>query len=294
MRPMMQPNMPRPVPPRLLPPRRRGTHRVIRGSAVTSRTMAAFRSALVTGASSGIGAEIARVLAGRGCELTLVARRADRLEQLATELKDKVRVDVVPADLADDTGVATVEQRLSDRPVELLVNNAGVGTGGTFHRLPVEDELHEIRLNVLAVVRLTRAALPAMVEAGRGGVLNVSSLAGDQPLRGSATYSATKSYVTTFSESIAAELRGTGVHTTVVKPGFTYTEMGGEETPDPASFLGKHLWLQADRVARDAVDAVEKGRLICVPGGQWKAVNGLVQLLPRPVVRTLSSRLDQI
>ena len=234
------------------------------------------------------------MLAARGCALTLVARRADRLEQLATELSGRVAVDVVPADLTDEAGVARVEQRLRDRPVELLVNNAGIGTGGQFHSLPLDAELEEIRLNVLAVVRLTRAALPAMVAAGRGGILNVSSLAGDQPLRGSATYSATKAYVTTFSESIAAELRGAGVHVTVVKPGFTYTEMGGEEAPDPASFMGRHLWLEADRVARDAVDAVEKGRLICVPGGQWKAVNGLVQALPRPVVRLLSSRLEQI
>jgi uncharacterized protein len=256
--------------------------------------VAGYGSALVTGASSGIGAEIARVLASRGCALTLVARRADRLEQLAGDLSAKVRVDVVPADLADEAGVVTVEQRLREQPVELLVNNAGVGTGGTFHTLPLDAELHEISLNVVAVVRLIRAALPAMVDAGRGGILNVSSLAGDQPLRGSATYSASKAYVTTFSESVAAELRGTGVHVTVVKPGFTYTEMGGEEAPDPESFLGRHLWLQADRVARDAVDAVEKGRLICVPGGQWKAVNGLVQALPRPVVRALSSRLEQI
>jgi uncharacterized protein len=256
--------------------------------------MAGFRTALVTGASSGIGAEVARVLAARGCALTLVARRADRLQQLAGELSAAVGVDVVPADLADDNGVATVEQHLREHPVELLVNNAGIGTGGSFHTLPIEAELQEIRLNVLAVVRLTRAALPAMVAAGYGGILNVSSLAGDQPLRGTATYAATKSYVTSFSESLAAELRGTGVHVTVVKPGFTYTEMGGEEAPDPESFLGRHLWLQADRVARDAVDAVEKGRLICVPGGQWKAVNGLVQALPRPVVRALSSRLEQI
>jgi uncharacterized protein len=256
--------------------------------------MPGYRSALVTGASSGIGAEIARVLAARGCDLTLVARRADRLEELAGQLSGQVRVDVVPADLADDAGVAMVEQRLQAHPVELLVNNAGVGTGGSFHALPLDAELQEIRLNVLAVVRLTRAALPAMVESGRGGILNIGSLAGDQPLRGSATYAATKSYVTTFSESIAAELRGSGVHVTVVKPGFTYTEMGGDEAPDPGSFLGKRIWLQADRVARDAVEAVEKGRLICVPGVPWKALNGLVQALPRPVVRTLSSRLDQI
>src|SRR3954454_13034956 len=149
--------------------------------------MPGYRTALVTGASSGIGAEIARVLANRGCALTLVARRADRLEQLAAELSAKVSVDVVPADLAGDSGVAPVERRLTAQPVELLVNNAGVGTGGNFHTLPLDDELPEIRLNVRARVRLTRAALPPMVEAGRGGVLNVGSIAGDQPLRGSAT-----------------------------------------------------------------------------------------------------------
>ncbi|HET7529925.1 MAG TPA: SDR family oxidoreductase [Mycobacteriales bacterium] len=256
--------------------------------------MPGYRSALVTGASSGIGAEIARVLAARGCDVTLVARRADRLDQLAAELGGAARIDLLTADLADDAGVALVEQRLRDHPVELLVNNAGVGTGGRFHTLPVEAELAEIRLNVLAVVRLTHAALPAMVANARGGVLNVSSLAGDQPLRGSATYAATKAYVTSFTESLAAELRGTGVHVTVVKPGFTYTEMGGDEAPDPSSFLGRHVWLQADEVARAAVDAVERGRLVCVPGAPWKALNGLVQTLPRPVVRTLSSRLDQI
>src|SRR3954453_20322852 len=236
--------------------------------------MPGYRTALVTGASSGIGAEVSRVLADRGCDLTLVARRADRLEALAAQLSGQVRVDVVPADLADEPGLSTVEQQLQSHPVELPVNNAGVGTGGSFHTLPIDAELHEIRLNVLAVVRLTRAALPAMVAAGRGGVLNVGSLAGDQPLRGSATYSATKSYVTTFSESIAAELRSTGVHVTVVKPGFTYTEMGGDEAPDPGSFLGRRIWLQADRVARDAVEAVEKGRLICVPGRSGRHSTG--------------------
>jgi uncharacterized protein len=271
-----------------------GTREEKSRDAVASRGMAAYRSALVTGASSGIGAEIARVLASRGCALTLVARRADRLRQLADELSAQVPVDVLPADLTDEAGLRDVARRLEEQPVELLVNNAGVGTGGAFHTLPVEAELAEITLNVLAVVRLTSAALPAMVAAGRGGVLNVSSLAGDQPLRGSATYSASKAYVTSFTESVAAELRGTGVHVTVLKPGFTYTEMGGEAGPDPDSFLGRHVWLQADDVARAAVDAVEHGRLVCVPGRPWKALNGLVQTLPRPLVRTLSSRLDQI
>jgi short-subunit dehydrogenase len=256
--------------------------------------MIGFGSALVTGASSGIGAQIARVLARRGCDLTLVARRADRLADLADELRTAVDVDVLAADLSEESGVAAVEHRLRDRPVGLLVNNAGVGTGGKFHELPLQDELAEIMLNVVALVRLTRAALPAMVADGHGGVLNVSSLAGDQPLRGSATYCATKAYVTTFTESIAAELRGTGVHVTVLKPGFTYTEMSGSEAPDPQSFAGRRLWLQADEVAEAAVEAVARGRLVCVPGAPWKAVSALVQTLPRPVVRTLSSRPDQI
>src|SRR5438309_2744560 len=177
-----------------------------------------FGSALVTGASSGIGEQIARVLAERGAALTLVARRTDRLEAIAAELRSRVDVECVSVDLGTDDGCALVEHRLADHPVELLVNNAGVGTTGTFHELPREDEAAEVRLNVLALQRLTHAALASMVPAGRGCVLNVGSLAGDQPLRGSATYAATKSFVTTFTESVAAELKGTGVTITVVKP----------------------------------------------------------------------------
>src|SRR4051794_28537239 len=153
--------------------------------------MTSYRSALVTGASSGIGREIARVLADRGADLTLVARRQERLEELAAELSARVAVTVVAADLGSDDGVAAVERHLGEHPVELLVNNAGVGTGGTFHELPLVPELNEIRLNVLALVRLTHTCLPGMVAAGHGGVLNVSSMAGNQPLQGYATYGAT-------------------------------------------------------------------------------------------------------
>jgi len=131
------------------------------------------------------------------------------------------------------------------------VNNAGVGTVGNFHELPREPEADEVRLNVLALLRLTHAALQTMVAAGRGAVLNVGSLAGDQPLRASATYAATKSFVTTFTESIAAELQGTGVTVTVVKPGFTYTDINVDMAPDPKSLQGR-MWMQADYVARCA------------------------------------------
>jgi short-subunit dehydrogenase len=252
-----------------------------------------FSSALVTGASSGIGEQIARVLADRGCTLTLVARRADRLAALADELRPKVDVDVVAADLGTDDGVAEIELRLAQRPVQLLVNNAGIGTAGTFHELPRAGEEAEVRLNVLALLRLTHAALQPMVASGRGAVLNIGSLAGDQPLRGSATYAATKSFVTTFTESIAAELKGTGVTATVVKPGFTYTEINQEGAPDPSSLVGR-MWMQADFVARESVAAAEKGQLICVPGAQWKALNGVVQTLPRAFTRAVTSRMPGI
>jgi hypothetical protein len=250
-----------------------------------------FRSALVTGASSGIGREIARVLAGRGCDVVLVARRSDRLAELATELGGST--EWIAADLASDAGVAEVTRRLNDHPVELLVNNAGVGSSGPFHRLHVGEQARQVRLNSLALLELTGAALPAMVDAGRGGILNVSSIAGNQPLRGYATYGATKAFVTSFTESIAFELRGTGVHVTVVKPGYTDTEMSSDEgVPAPGTLQRRLLWLDADRVARDAVEAVEAGRLHCVPGLTWKLTDGMLQSLPRAVVRAISSRVQ--
>lgn len=251
--------------------------------------MTTYRSALVTGASSGIGREIARVLARRGTDVTLVARRQGRLEELAVELRPHVSVDVITADLGSDDGVAAVERRLADHPVELLVNNAGVGTGGLFHELPLGPELNEIRLNVLALVRLTHAALPAMVSAGHGGIINVSSIAGNQPLEGYATYGASKAFVTSFTESVAFEVRRHGVHVTVVKPGYTATEMN-PDAPQ-AGLTRRLLWLDADHVAEAAVDAVERGRVHCVPGATWRAADALIESLPRSAVRLLSSRV---
>jgi short-subunit dehydrogenase len=248
-----------------------------------------YGTALITGASSGIGWELARLLAARGADLVVVARRTDRLEELAASLPD-VKVEVLTADLSTDAGVDTVARQLQEQPVELLVNNAGIGSGGEFHTLPVDRETDEIRLNVLAPVRLTHAALGPMVEAGHGGILNVSSLAGDQPLRGFATYAGTKSFLTSFTESIAAELQDTGVHVTVLKPGYTYTEMT-PDAPDPSTLAGR-FWSTAEDVARAGLDAVEHGRLVCVPGAHWRALNGLVNVIPRPLVRAVTSRFD--
>lgn len=233
--------------------------------------------------------EFARALAARGCDLVLVARRTERLESLAAELSE-VAVEVLPADLATEAGLASVEQRLRAAPVELLVNNAGVAMSGSFHTGDPAELDNLVRLNVVALMRLTRSALGPMVEAGHGGIINVSSLASDQPLKGFAAYAASKSYVTSLSESIAAEVRGRGVHVTVLKPGYVWTEMN-PDGPDPASFAGR-FWLKADDVARDALDAVEAGRLFSVPGLHWRAVNGLVNALPHQLVRALTTRFD--
>jgi short-subunit dehydrogenase len=248
-----------------------------------------YSTALVTGASSGIGSEFARVLADRGCDLVLVARRSDRLEALAAELS-AVKVEVLSADLGSDEGVQRVEQRLADAPVELLVNNAGIASAGAFVDADPGYEDQMVRVNVLALVRLCRAAIGPMVAAGHGGIINVSSIAGEQPLRGFATYSASKSYVTSFTEALAAEVRSKGVHVTVLKPGYVWTEMN-PDGPARESLQGK-IWLEADAVARHAVDAVEKGRLMSVPGPHWRAASGLIQALPRQLVRGLTSRFD--
>ncbi|MCW2883538.1 MAG: uncharacterized protein QOE54_6095 [Streptosporangiaceae bacterium] len=243
-----------------------------------------YRSALVTGASSGIGESIARILAERGCDLVLVARRGELLDGLADDLRGsrKVGVEVLAADLTDPGQLAGVEERLRGEPVELLVNNAGFGAFGAFAEIPLDDRLKEIELNVTALVRLSHAALPGMIARGRGGVLNVASIAGFAPSPGSATYAATKAFVASFSESLHAEVRDTGVSVTALCPGFTRTD---EET---AAGL---LWLRRDDVARAGLDAVCAGRAQSVPGLGYKAVMPALKLVPRPLVRAAVKRM---
>jgi uncharacterized protein len=242
--------------------------------------------ALVTGASSGIGESFARALAGRGTDLVIVARRTGLLEGLARELVERYRVavEVVAADLTDPDARGAVERRLREDPVELLVNNAGYGAFGPFAELDLDTQLREIELNVVALVRLTHAALPAMVERGRGGVLNVASMAGFAPSPGSATYGATKAYVAAFSESLHAEVAGRGVHVTALCPGFTRTEDEAE---------AGLLWLRRADVARAGLDAVAAGRALCVPGAQYKAAMPALRMLPRPLLRAAANRMWQ-
>jgi short-subunit dehydrogenase len=248
-------------------------------------------TALVTGATAGIGAAFARQLAERGDDLVLVARDVARLQELADSLP--VEVEVLPADLADDDGCARVEDRCR-RGVDLLVNNAGLGTKGAFHQVPVEDEEHLLRLNVRAVLRLTHAALPSMVEAGCGGVLNVSSVAGFAPGSRGSTYSASKAWVTNFSESLHLQYAPAGVQVMALCPGFTRTEFHARADMDVSGIPGP-LWLDADDVVRTALADLAAGKAISVPGLQYKAIVAASRLVPTSmrsrVVRGLSGRL---
>jgi short-subunit dehydrogenase len=248
--------------------------------------------ALVTGASSGIGRSFATALADRGHDLVLVARDAGRLDALAAELETAsgTRAEVTAADLVDPAQLATVEARLADRdrPVDLLVNNAGVGSAGPFAFLPVDGEERQIRLNVLALVRLTHAALGPMLARGRGGIINVSSVAGFQPTPDTSTYAATKAFVTSFSEAVHEELKGSGVTMTVLCPGFTRTEFqarAGVSSTDVPGFL----WQSPDDVAVAALDAHDRRRSRVVPG----ALNGLAatfsEMMPAGVTRRIAA-----
>jgi uncharacterized protein len=225
--------------------------------------------ALVTGSSSGIGLAFARALAARGYDVILSARREERLRGVAAELEREHgrSTEVLVADLATDAGVDRVAARLGDaaRPVDLLVNNAGFGTAGALWELDPEREEHEIRVNVVAVVRLTQAALAAMVGRGRGGVINVSSVAGYQPTPWGATYGATKAFVSSFTHAVHEELRGTGVRVMVLAPGYTHTEFH-EQAAMPVDQSPELLWQSPETVVEAALRAYDRGRVVCTPG----------------------------
>jgi short-subunit dehydrogenase len=242
--------------------------------------------ALITGASVGIGEQFARQLSERGHDVLLVARDAARLEALAKEIEGRngARAEVLAADLTDPQQLGAVEARA--RQVDLLVNNAGFGTFGPFHTLDIETEIRQINLNVIALVRLTHAAAGAMVERGRGGILNVSSLAGCQPGPSNATYGATKAFVTSFTEAVHEELRGTGVSVTVLCPGFTHTEFQARANA-PAGSIPGFMWQEAPEVARAGLDGVAKNRAVVIPGTVNKVMGNLSAITPHAITRRL-------
>ena len=242
--------------------------------------------ALVTGASAGIGLAFAERLARDGYDLILVARRRERLEELAKRLREshKAEVEVLVADLTDAGDLLGAEQRASTAPgLDLLVNNAGFGTAGPFRTLDPDAEEREVLLNCIALVRLTRAALPRMVERGRGGVINVSSMAGFMPSPYNATYGATKAFVNSFTEALAQELRGTGVVVQALCPGFTRTEFQEVAEVD-TSQIPDFAWMEPGPVVDAALAALEARDVICVPGLGNRVLSWTARSLPRTAV----------
>jgi uncharacterized protein len=250
-------------------------------------------TALVTGASSGIGSEFARALARRGHSLTLVARRMERLEALAAELSSKCRVhvDCLSADLSD----AEQRERLHaevvarGRAVQLLVNCAGFGIYKPFAVSERERELEQVRLLVEATVDLDSRFVPAMVGRGRGALINVASTAGFQPLPGNGTYSASKAFALTHSEALAEELRGTGVGVTVVCPGPVPTAFFEVGEPLVVHRIPRIFWCSASRVAEDGLRAAERGTASVVPGSRLvRAFYGPYRTAPRSIAAPIA------
>ena len=220
--------------------------------------------ALVTGASAGIGEEFAKQLSARGYELILVARRTERLDQLAAQLPGTAHV--IPCDLAHDA--ASLADKVAERGlrVDLLVNNAGFGTHGHFHEIDAARDAELVRVNCEALVTLTHAFLPGMLERRHGGVITVASTAGMQPIPFETTYSASKAFARTFSDALSAELHGTGVKVLCVNPGPVPTEWQ-QAAGYPEGYLpsvpGK---ISAEQVARESLQAYERGRRTIIPG----------------------------
>lgn len=245
-------------------------------------------TALITGGTAGIGKAFAAELAGSGYHLVLVARDAARLDTVAEELRGRgaPEVETLPADLSTTQGRAAVEDRLrdADRPVDLLINNAGFGLGKAFSESSVEDEETLIDVHVRATMRLTHAALPGMIERKRGAVVNVASVAAFVP-RG--TYSAAKAWIVSFSESVAAEVRGTGVRCMALCPGFTHTEFH-QRANVPTSDIPNWMWLNADDVVKVGMRDLRRGVPVSIPGAQYKALTAASRYVPRSITTRLS------
>lgn len=246
-----------------------------------------WQRALISGASAGIGEAFARRIAPYCEHLTLVARRTERLEALAAELAPHTEVAVLGADLAQLTGVAAVVEHIRQwGPVDLLINNAGFSTLGPFAQSDLDSELAMVQLHQNATLALTRAALPSMIEGGRGAIINVASVAAYVALPGVATYGGTKAFLTSYSQSLAAELAGSGVQVQCLCPGYTRTEI--HTRPSFAAFdrdrVPEHLWMESDEVVTASLEGLAAERWLVVPG----AVNRKV------VRRALGSIMDSL
>jgi len=253
-----------------------------------------WKKVLITGASSGIGEAFARQLAAEGSDLILVARGVERLNQIAQELEQShgVQVQVRQADLSAPVARASIERLLADpeQPIDLLINNAGFGTNGHFSELPIAREEQEVQVNVVAVLRLTSAALPAMLQRNSGAILNVGSIAGLYPAPGSATYCATKAFLCSFGDSIFEELRGTGVSITTALPGFTATEFQKRSNWEDQRSVPKAAWLTAAKVAADSLNGVSARKARVVPALGYRALVSATAPLPPSTRRWILGR----
>jgi short-subunit dehydrogenase len=252
---------------------------------------------LITGASSGIGLELARCFAADGCRLILVARKGMALESLAAELRKdhKIQAQVFTADLAQpDTPNRLLGQlHLAGIKVDVLVNNAGFGAQGKFAELPLERQLDMVQVNITAVAHLTRLLLPGMIERRRGGLLNVASTAAFQPGPGMAVYYATKAFLLSFTEALAEELAGTGLTVTALCPGPTTTNFGtaagGRFKP-----VARKVSMSAAAVARLGHRAFRSGRVVAITGLRNQLPALAVRLIPRLIVRKITKRLNAV
>jgi short-subunit dehydrogenase len=250
--------------------------------------------ALVTGASSGIGEAFARRLARDGYKLAVVARRANLLERLATELAEEygVEVEVLVADLATDEGISKVEDFIAKTPVHMLVNNAGFSVDGSFMEADFTGQLNMVTVHDIATLRLTRAALPGMLKRGAGSIISISSMGGLVPAPYSVTYNATKAFLVMFTECLSQELKGTGIRVQALCPGFTHT--GFHTAMGAVRKLPEMAWMNPGDVVEESLAALEKGKIIFIPGRLNRLNYAFVRVLPAPVRRWLLRKLDRI
>jgi len=250
--------------------------------------------ALITGSSSGIGATFAVELAARGYDLVLVARRRDRLEELAGRLEQShgIKAEILPADLTVIDELAAVEERIKAAPnLELLVNNAGFGTLGKFFKVDVESQDQMHRLHVLATLRLIHAALTGMIARRKGGIINVSSVAGFWQSPGSISYCATKCWMNSFTDGLALELRSTGspVKVQALCPGYTYSEFHDVAGMD-RKLIPRALWMRAEDVVAESLRGLDRGKTVVIPGRLYQAAVLLMRLTPGFVLKRVAVR----
>lgn len=256
-------------------------------------------TALITGASSGIGAVFARRLAARRLSLIVVARRADKLEALAQELKGRYQVEVetLTADLSTPEGIDSVVTRITAiESLAMLINNAGFGTTGTFLEVELAKQEAMLAVHIDAPLRLCRAALPGMIKQGHGAIINVASISAFLPVSGSVNYSASKAYLVNFSRALQAELTGTGIQVQALCPGFTYTgfHATGEYQDFDRARIPRGFWMSSEAVVVASLRDLARGRVVCIPGFKNHLLVALIRTdVVTPLVRAVVKQVKK-